>query len=35
VLIAFGLLAAIAGALFLWGFPWIEQTFELNDVTVS
>jgi hypothetical protein len=35
VLIAIVLVAAIAVALFLWGFPWIEQTFGLNDVTVG
>jgi hypothetical protein len=35
LLIALVLVAAIAGALFLWGFPWIEQTFGLNDVTVG
>ena len=29
------LVTAIIVALFLWGFPWMEQTFGLNDVTVG
>lgn len=29
------LLAAAVVALFLWGFPWVEQTFGIGDVTVS
>lgn len=29
------LTAAVVVALFLWGFPWIEQTFGLGDVTVG
>lgn len=27
--------AAIVIALFLWGFPWVERTFGLGDVTVG
>jgi hypothetical protein len=34
-LIAIVLVVAIVFALFLWGFPWVEETFGLNDVTVS
>jgi hypothetical protein len=34
-LIAIVLAAAIVVALFLWGFPWPEETFGLNDVTVG
>jgi hypothetical protein len=34
-LTALVLIAAVVIALFLWGFPWLEQTFGLNDVTVS
>lgn len=29
------LVAAIVAFLFLWGFPWIEQTFGIGDVTVG
>lgn len=34
-LAALVLVAAIVLALFLWGFPWFEETFGLNDVTVG
>lgn len=34
-LIAVVVAAAIVVALFLWGFPWVEETFGLNDVTVG
>src|SRR5690606_30793513 len=33
--IALVLVAAIVVVLFRWGFPWLEQTFGLNDVTVG
>ena len=29
------LVAAVITALFLWVFPWVEDTFEINRVTVS
>lgn len=29
------LVAAIVLVLFLWGFPWFEQTFNFGDVTVG
>jgi hypothetical protein len=25
----------IVAVLLLWGFPWLEETFGLNDVTVG
>jgi hypothetical protein len=34
-LIALVMAAAIVAALMLWGFPWFEETFGLNDVTVA
>jgi hypothetical protein len=34
-LLALVLVAAVVVALFLWVFPWVEQTFGLNDVTVG
>lgn len=34
-LLAVALAVAAVAALFLWGFPWLEQTFGLGDVTVG
>ncbi len=34
-LIALVRFAAVVAALFLWGFPWIERTLGLGDVTVG
>jgi hypothetical protein len=34
-LLASAILLAVLTALFLWGFPWIEATFHLNEVTVG
>lgn len=27
--------AAIVWALFIWVFPWVEETFNINDITVE
>lgn len=27
------LILAVVAALFFWGFPWFEETFEINRVT--
>jgi hypothetical protein len=35
VLTALVLTAVIVVMLMLWGFPWFEDTFGLNDVTVG
>lgn len=35
VLVALVLTAAIVLVLFLWAFPWVEETFGINDVTVG
>ncbi|WP_174257841.1 hypothetical protein [Phytoactinopolyspora alkaliphila] len=29
------LLAAIVYALFIWVFPWVEETLEISEVTVG
>ena len=34
-LITVVLAVAIVLVLFLWGFPWVEETFGINDVTVG
>ncbi|HJU97825.1 MAG TPA: hypothetical protein VJ644_07615 [Jiangellaceae bacterium] len=34
-LIALAVTAAIVTLLMLWGFPWFEETFGLNEVTVG
>lgn len=34
-LVALLIAAAVVAALFLWGFPWLEQTLGLGDVTVG
>ncbi|MFW5899104.1 MAG: hypothetical protein ACOCUN_01400 [Jiangellaceae bacterium] len=33
--VALALLAAVVAVLFVWGFPWVEETFGLGDVTVG
>ena len=35
LVLALALIAAVAVALFLWGFPWLEETFGINQVTVG
>ncbi|WP_166346966.1 DUF4175 domain-containing protein [Phytoactinopolyspora limicola] len=35
LLIFLVVLFAVAVALFLWVFPWVEETFEINRVTVG
>jgi hypothetical protein len=35
LLLALALVAAVTAALFLWGFPWLEETFGINQVTVG
>jgi len=34
-LVVLVLTAAIVLVLFLWAFPWVEETFGINDVTVG
>jgi hypothetical protein len=34
-LFALVLAALVVTALMLWGFPWFEETFGLNEVTVG
>lgn len=33
--LALALVAGVVAVLFLWGFPWVEQTFGIGDVTVG
>jgi hypothetical protein len=33
--IALALIAAMTITLFRWGFPWLENTFGINQVTVG
>lgn len=33
--IALVLFAAVVAVLFIWVFPWAEDTFNINDVTVE
>lgn len=35
LLVFFVLVAVIAYTLFVWGFPWAEDAFNVNDVTVG
>jgi hypothetical protein len=35
LLVALALIAAITAALFVWGFPWLEEIFGINQVTVG
>ncbi|NEE03592.1 hypothetical protein [Phytoactinopolyspora halotolerans] len=35
LLLYLALVAAIVYALFMWVFPWAEEAFNINDVTVG
>ena len=35
LLIYLALIAAVVYALFIWVFPWVEETFDINNVTVG